>query len=179
MAPPGHIIFVSPHPDDELLAAGATLASASDAGTSITIIGVTNGELSHPYLDASQREELGKRREQETISAYKHAGIEAERIALAASDGSVGHHLEETEKKISENIRKDTICIAPWEGDGHPDHQACGLAAQQACSKNKTPLFFRQFGPGTGTIHKIRSFLLRKRDRLVSTLTLCAVNKKE
>ena len=139
--PPGHIIFVSPHPDDELLAAGATLASASDAGTSITIIGVTNGELSHPYLDASQREELGKRREQETISAYKHAGIKAERIALAASDGSVGHHLEETEKKISENIRKDTICIAPWEGDGHPDHQACGLATQQACSKNKTPLF--------------------------------------
>ncbi len=139
--PTGHIVLISPHPDDELLAAGATLASASDQGTLITILGVTNGELSHPYLDESQREELGKRREIETISAYQIAGIEAERIALSVPDGFVSEHTNEIQKKLEQILQKNTVCITPWEGDGHPDHQACALAAKEICFKNQTPLF--------------------------------------
>jgi LmbE family N-acetylglucosaminyl deacetylase len=139
--PSGHIVLISPHPDDELLAAGATLATASDKKTPITILGVTNGELSHPYLNESERQELGKRREHETISAYQTAGIQAERIALSAPDGFVSQHIKEIQKQLEQIIQKDTICITPWEGDGHPDHQACALAAKEICSKNKVPLF--------------------------------------
>ncbi len=139
--PSGHIVLISPHPDDELLAAGATLATASDQGTLITILGVTNGELSHPYLNESERKELGKRREIETISAYQTAGIQAERIALSAPDGFVSQHIKEIQKKIEQILQQNTICITPWEGDGHPDHQACALAAKEICSKNKVPLF--------------------------------------
>ena len=55
--PGGPIVLVAPHPDDELLAAGATLAAASDAGTEIRVLAATDGELSHPYLsDAGRRD---------------------------------------------------------------------------------------------------------------------------
>ena len=78
--PVGPIVVVSPHPDDELLAVGATLAAASDAGTEITIVAVTDGELSHPHLTDGERDGLAGLRLAETDSAYAAAGIVAVRF---------------------------------------------------------------------------------------------------
>ena len=68
--PVGPIVVVAPHPDDELLAIGATLAAASDAGTEITIVAVTDGEASHPHLTDGERDELVGLRLAETCLLY-------------------------------------------------------------------------------------------------------------
>ena len=67
--PSGPLVLVAPHPDDELLAAGATLAAASDAGIEVRVVAVTDGEMSHPHLDDAGRRHLVDRRLAETAAA--------------------------------------------------------------------------------------------------------------
>ena len=46
--PTKRILFISPHPDDEILAAGAFLAAQQKHGIEIAIIAVTDGENAYP-----------------------------------------------------------------------------------------------------------------------------------
>ena len=32
--------------------------------------------------------------------------------------------------RLAELIGRDDVLLAPWAGDGHPDHEACGRAAR-------------------------------------------------
>ena len=42
--PSGPLVLVAPQRDDELLSAGATLAAASDSGSEVRVVAVTDGE---------------------------------------------------------------------------------------------------------------------------------------
>ncbi len=48
LTPPGGLLLVMPHPDDETLGCGQALAAAADAGRDIGLVLVTDGEGSHP-----------------------------------------------------------------------------------------------------------------------------------
>ena len=138
--PPGPIVLVAPHPDDELLGAGATLASASDAGTEVRVVAATDGEMSHPHLTVDRRNRLTDRRLDETLQAYESAGIRAERIRLSLPDGgAAGRGAKRWEIGLTVGLASildgATTCLAPWVDDGHPDHDACGRVARSLCAE--------------------------------------------
>ncbi|MDG2427443.1 MAG: PIG-L family deacetylase [Acidimicrobiales bacterium] len=143
--PPGPIVVVAPHPDDEVLAAGATLAAASDADTEIRILAVTDGEMSHPYLAAAGRRGLVARRLAETVAAYKAVGIVADRLRLSLPDGgAAGPRGAYWEVKLADALTSvvagAALCLVPLASDGHPDHDACGRIANEVCGKAGVPV---------------------------------------
>lgn len=131
--PDGPIVLVAPHPDDELLATGATLAVASDVGTEIRVVAATDGEMSHPHLSGADRRHLVERRLAETDRAYGAAGIVAERTRLSLPDFGAAADPVSWGDRLAEGLAPlvagAAVVLAPWEHDGHPDHDACGRVA--------------------------------------------------
>ncbi len=134
--PGGRLVVVAPHPDDEVLPTGATLAAASDAGVDITVIAVTDGDASHPHYDASQVAELIVRRANESAEAYEAAGIVARRIRLGLPDGDVARHRAELLVELTTHLADADLVICPLPDDGHPDHDVVGELATRVARDN-------------------------------------------
>ncbi|MYS00504.1 MULTISPECIES: PIG-L family deacetylase, partial [unclassified Streptomyces] len=49
LPPPGRVVVVAAHPDDEVLGLGGTIARLAAAGHGLTVVSVTDGEGSHPH----------------------------------------------------------------------------------------------------------------------------------
>jgi LmbE family N-acetylglucosaminyl deacetylase len=137
-APPATVVVVAPHPDDEILGAGGLLALLARAGSNITIVAVTDGEASHPKSTTISPKQLAIRRTEETRKALAALGAAEARVErLRLPDGRV------TSAETQSGVITATIirllatnahlgpawCLAPWCGDGHPDHNAAGQAA--------------------------------------------------
>ncbi len=142
--PVGPIVLVAPHPDDELLATGATLAAASDAGTEIRVAAATDGEMSHPHLSDGGRRHLVERRLAETDRAYEAAGIAATRMRFSLPDFGAARDAdvwgECLAKRLAPLVDDAAVILAPWEGDGHPDHDVCGRVAATVAVAADVPL---------------------------------------
>ena len=142
--PRGPVVLVAPHPDDELLGAGATLAAASDAGTEVRVVAATDGEMSHPHLSADGRADLVTRRLAETVAAYAGAGIRADRVRLSLPDGGAATSGASWEAGLAQGLAPVLVdvatCLVPWAHDGHPDHDACGRVARLLCADRGIPV---------------------------------------
>ena len=142
--PAGPIVVVAPHPDDELLAAGATLAAASDAGIEIRVVAATDGEMSHPHLSDAGRRGLVARRLAETSTAYAAAGIEVTRTRLSLPDFGADADPDGWGAALVAGLAPlldgAAVCLAPWDHDGHPDHDACGRVAATVAAEAGVPL---------------------------------------
>ncbi|MFZ0667083.1 MAG: PIG-L family deacetylase, partial [Acidimicrobiales bacterium] len=72
-------------------------------------------------------------RERESGVALRRLGISNyAAIRLRIPDGEVAHNIEGLEIKLTRLLRPDDFCLAPWEHDGHPDHDASGTASHNA-----------------------------------------------
>jgi LmbE family N-acetylglucosaminyl deacetylase len=127
-------VVVAPHPDDEVLAAGGLLALADGA----VVVGVSDGEASHPHSPTVTPAELAKRRQNERREALRRlrrsaGGGPIQLVECHLPDGALAEH----ESRIADVLRAflgpDRWCVAPWQRDGHPDHEAVGRAAEIAC----------------------------------------------
>lgn len=134
--PPLHVgslsapLVVAPHPDDEILGVGGLLATLGAAD----VVAVTDGEGSHPESTVYTREELARVRRAETTAAIESLGLDAARV----------HRLGQPDGRIDQNTLTEALvpllspgrwCFATWRGDGHPDHEAVGRAAADACAQ--------------------------------------------
>lgn len=132
---PGKVVVLSPHPDDETLAVGGTLAMLAHRGFVIEVIAVTDGEGSHPRSPTMQPLDLAARRAAEQRRAVAALGItRLHRLGIA--DGSVASANLAT--RIAPLVRNAKLVLAPWDSDGHPDHDAVGRAAL-ACAERVVP----------------------------------------
>ncbi len=123
------IWILAPHPDDEILALGGTLAKLSQQGADIRIISVTDGEASHRQSTAWSPERLTEVRPLEMLRGLGQLGVEAEVIRLGLPDGRVGAHRTGLLKTLAERVEKEDLLLATCRFDGHPDHEACGDVA--------------------------------------------------
>jgi LmbE family N-acetylglucosaminyl deacetylase len=116
------LIVVSPHPDDEVLGAGGLIASYVRLKRSVLVVSVTDGEGAFPDwhgLDRLRREELK--------TALRHLGAaDGSVIRLGLPDGKVRNHMNELRSALSNFITPSVLLVAPYEDDGHPDHDAVG-----------------------------------------------------
>jgi LmbE family N-acetylglucosaminyl deacetylase len=117
--PDGPLTLVAPHPDDEVLACGGTLFDAATTGRPVRVVAVTDGGASNPGGSLAPAE-LARRRVAESETALARLGIPAPR-RLARPDGGAAT----LEDPVAALTLTGTV-LAPWTGDGHPDHEAVG-----------------------------------------------------
>jgi len=129
-APTGHLVVVAPHPDDETLGAGGTLARAVAAGDDPLVVVCSDGEASHPVVG------LGERRRAECVEACAALGVGACRVRfLGLPDGHLADHADVVAAQVAAAVRPGTTVLAPWAHDGHPDHEAVARAVAVAVDR--------------------------------------------
>jgi LmbE family N-acetylglucosaminyl deacetylase len=126
---PNRVVVIAPHPDDEILGAGGLLQYFDREGAEIVIVAVTDGEASHPTSKLEAALDLRSIREQESEIALRRLCISNCKIVrLRIPDGQVAVNIEGLEAELVRILGPDDFCLAPWEHDGHPDHDASGAA---------------------------------------------------
>lgn len=124
-------LVIAPHPDDETIGAGGTLALLGEAGTKVTVVMVTNGEMTPgTRLPA---DEIGRRRASETVDACGLLGLGRPRF-LNLPDGGLSGVATELSSHLSGLLAetKPQAAFIPWFGDGHTDHRAITSALREA-----------------------------------------------
>lgn len=127
-------VVLAPHPDDESIGMGATLARKIDTGSRVVIAVATDGRYSADSKVIS-KDELIKIRKAELLAATSHLGIKTDDI----------HFFDEEDTKINDERLKvkfnelldsldfdlHEIMSTSWN-DSHQDHQACARVAKNA-----------------------------------------------
>ncbi len=128
-------MIVAPHPDDEVLAAGGLMQQLAVGGTHLTMVSVTDGEASHPDSPTVTPFAMADRRAHELLEALDLLGLpDPTVVRLALADGAVAGDTTELVTRLRGLLGPDDLCVAPWDHDGHPDHDATGRAAAAACA---------------------------------------------
>lgn len=137
------ILCIQPHPDDNEIGAGATIAKLAAKGCHITYLTVTNGNMGS--MDPVEKPlEITAKRRKEAMEAAALLGV-SDCIFLEYDDGSF---MDEKKlcKDITAVIRKVRsemiITVDPFlPYEVHPDHLSVGMAAAQACLFSQFPHF--------------------------------------
>ncbi len=150
-------IVFAPHPDDETLGCGGTIALKKRAGADLRIVFLTDGASSHS--GRISRESLKEIRAQEAVSASGELGVaEADVLLLGLEDGKLRQQsvqAEEIVKQILTRYRPDEIYI-PYHRETPADHRAAScivLSVLEQCRYptfvNEYPIWFWQHWPWT------------------------------
>ncbi|MEU6847745.1 PIG-L deacetylase family protein [Streptomyces sp. NPDC046716] len=139
----GPVLVVAAHPDDEILGFGGTMAHLLGAGVHVNTVCLTDGEASHGDTTLQAQTRLAARRRDELARALEALGPMPPPVHIALPDTG----LDEQEHIASAAIKallQDTgaaLCVAPWAGDLHSDHEAAGRAAKRAAQGAGLPLW--------------------------------------
>ncbi len=126
------VLFFSPHPDDETIAAGGYLAMSAANGANIKIVLVTDGNKNHDKAT----------RYAEFQNATAILGIPASNLVfLGFPDGKLAS-LNMTRLQLSlldeiESYHPDVV-IYPSPNDHHPDHAAIGRAMRSILGDSRS-----------------------------------------
>ncbi|MER7639012.1 PIG-L family deacetylase [Streptomyces sp. NPDC126522] len=141
--PEGPVVVVAAHPDDEVLGFGGTMAALVGAGIPVHTICLTDGEASHGDGDASARDTLAALRRRELAAALDELGPLHAPLHTGIPDTALDRHEDVATAAIA-GLLSETgarLCLAPWDGDLHSDHEAAGRAARRACRATGTTLW--------------------------------------
>ena len=118
-----NITVLGPHPDDQELAMGGTIALLVAGGHNVTLIDATTGE---PTPFGSE-----ETRVKEASAAAKVLGVK--RISGGLKNREVTHNVESRHKiaALYRQLRPD-ILFLPYPHDAHPDHVALTRIGEDA-----------------------------------------------
>jgi LmbE family N-acetylglucosaminyl deacetylase len=126
-------VIVAAHPDDEVLGAGGLISMLAASRTRLRLVAVTDGERSH--RGHASPAPLARRRTAETEAALRALGTRgAEVIRLKLPDGGLADREGDLAAALAPLVAGFDLCLAPWEHDLHPDHEAAGRAARGAAT---------------------------------------------
>lgn len=134
-------VIVVPHPDDETLGAGGMIARLRSCGVKVTVVAVTDGENAYP--DTAN---LGEVREREQSVALDRLGVGPDHVRrLRFPDSGVAAREQDLIDLLLPVVSSDVHIVAPWQKDFHPDHEACGRAAEAVAKIKEAQLTFYFF----------------------------------
>lgn len=131
------LTVIAPHPDDETMGLGATIATLAASGVDVQVVSVSDGGASYPLLSNGARLELEAVRRAELRRSLGCLGA-GEPITLGMPDGALSQYEQLMAGRIAALLRDFPAgrwCAATWRGDGHPDHEAVGRAAAAAAAQ--------------------------------------------
>jgi LmbE family N-acetylglucosaminyl deacetylase len=135
----GSALVVAPHPDDEALGCGGTVALLSDNGVVVNLIVVTDGSASHPNHPAVPPERLASIRRAEALAVAGRLGISPDNVFFAgARDGTLSllsaREATRLAEAISSEIRRTRpgSILLPFRRDRSDDHEATFVLVTRA-----------------------------------------------
>jgi LmbE family N-acetylglucosaminyl deacetylase len=133
---PGPLLVISPHPDDEVLGAGGLIRLWSERGHRVIVLSVTDGEAAYPDwqgLDVIRRGELDQ-----ALATLSSRPVRAVRLALP--DGGVRTKMMPLIGALRRLCESRPTLVAPYEADGHPDHEAVASACLAVAAELDLPI---------------------------------------
>lgn len=137
------IIVFTPHPDDETLGCGGTIAKRISEGYDVLIVVMTDGR--HAFLNIfgidsdPTPEELKEIRKEEVKRAVGILGVPEENlIFLDFVDRTLENNEEKAEEKVAEILSENRPMEVyfPYKRDGHPDHRAAYRIVRNSIRKS-------------------------------------------
>jgi bacillithiol biosynthesis deacetylase BshB1 len=117
------IVVVGPHPDDQELGMGGTIARLAKQGHTVHLIDMTNGEPT-PFGSVETRAK-------EAAEAAKVLGVG--RSLLGLKNREVTHNLESRHRLAAlYRVHRPNVIFVPFPIDAHPDHVAVTRIAEDA-----------------------------------------------
>ncbi len=143
-----HLVVVVAHPDDESFGCGSLIARAAAAGTRVTVVCATRGEMGERLPDPSTDHlELGAVREQELRDAAAVLGVEVVEM-LAHGDSGFDGPLTDASlcsqpiEQLADDLHRAFERLGPTEvlvldgSDGHRDQQHIRVAVETALRRH-------------------------------------------
>ena len=137
------IIVVAPHPDDETLGCGGTIAKRLAEGCEIFVIVMTDGRNAFSKLfgicSEPNPDEMVRMRRTEMNRAMKVLGVPVENILfLGVEDGKIEDNVDVLATKVLEilNELQPVEIYFPYSGDYHRDHRAACLILKDCLKRS-------------------------------------------
>lgn len=135
------LLVLAPHPDDETLACGGLMQAALAARLAVRVIVVSDGEACFGALPPADRAALAARRRAESVAAAKALGLPPAALTFwGRGDGALSGEVTTLAGRIAQAWSAGACLIAPWPGDGHPDHAALGRATMLSFKQRVAPV---------------------------------------
>jgi LmbE family N-acetylglucosaminyl deacetylase len=124
------IVALAPHPDDEALGCGGTLALHADRGDSVTVVWMTAGERGIPDKELRDAAQIRRSEARASLAAL---GIEDGRF-LDLPDGQIGAHHQPGADALARVLDECTprVVFCPHRNEAHADHAATAAIAIDA-----------------------------------------------
>lgn len=127
--PPGRVLVLAPHPDDETCGLGGTLRRHRNNGDPVTVLFITDGRNGDPEFRFG--EDLVEIRKREALAAAEVlGGLETAFLGfpdnLEASEQDLMMVAGRIEECV-ERVRPELVYV-PWVEDAHGDHRNTRLA---------------------------------------------------
>ncbi len=133
---PRRLLGVWAHPDDEAYLSADLMARTVEAGGSVTLITLTDGEGGFADDDRRPLPTKAAQRRAELTEAMAEIGVRDIRF-LGVADGGVSDHrsspLVDRIARTMRSVNPDVVATFGPDGiTGHPDHVACSLLVTRA-----------------------------------------------
>lgn len=141
-------LVIAPHPDDETLGCGGTLARLAPT-CDIHVLLVTNGDGG-----GGLPPETSAVRKQEMAAAVRTLGIANDVLHLDEPDGRFDDSMSfrEALAAIVQRLQPDWVFL-PWLGDSHPDHSRISRASSEVLRRSgvEQVLYYETWNPVPAT----------------------------
>ena len=133
-------LVLAPHPDDETLGAGATIARKRAVGTPVRVVVVADGRHANPS-QVIDEVELARIRQEEAVASCAVLGVDADRLRFAGfEDGTLDRQVGAVASLLRAELaeHRPAEVLVPSAIDGHPDHRALRSALRLALTDTDT-----------------------------------------
>jgi LmbE family N-acetylglucosaminyl deacetylase len=174
----GPTLVVAPHPDDEALGCGGTIALLRQVGIPVQVIVVSDGAASHPHSRRYPAPALRALRRSESLAGLASLGVQDEQVTfLDLPDSAVPTPSSPGGRRAGERVRGalrtwpdvQTVLL-PWRRDPHDDHRASWSLFAEALSETHPAVRRLEYPiwtlvhPGPGDLPRPDEAYLRRLD---------------
>ncbi len=122
------VLVLAPHPDDETIGCGGTIARLAASGSEVRVVVASDGEAT---TDEPHARDVGRRRRLQGVAACASLGV-GPPVFLGLRDTGLRSQQDELIALLTDEVSdfQPDIVFAPWPLDAHVDHRsvATGLA---------------------------------------------------
>ena len=137
---------IAPHPDDEVLGCGGTIARKVALGARVQVCFLTDGSSSHSQW--IEKSELRNKRKQEARAACAKLGVASgDVLFLDIEDGRLAAHVEEASAELRRYFERSpsTEVYAPHHREEPEDHRAACWIARTAMQGLTAPSVYLEY----------------------------------